>query len=170
MRKLEGARSPHRPTGLGFRSRAAPSPSTHPALGPLVTAFLEENEPSRPPRRGAGPLARPQSQLVSPERSGDVTRAGRAQPATLPTLRASLPPPLRAAGVYTCAPSRRRRHPTARRAPRSRGSRAGARARPPKAAFAYEPQLREPRYPGRGRARSGHAHREGRKAPARPRV
>lgn len=62
MRKLERTRSPHRPTGLSFRSRTVPSPSTHPAHGPQVTAFFEENEHSSSPLRLCGAA----SQTVKP--------------------------------------------------------------------------------------------------------
>lgn len=77
--RREAARGGSRPSDAG---RHPPAP------GPRGAAFFQSQR-SRPPRRGAGPLARPQSRLVSPERPGDVTRAGRAQPAT---FRARQPP------------------------------------------------------------------------------
>lgn len=137
-----------------------------PAPGPRGAAFFQSQR-SRPPRGGAEPLARPQSRLVSPERPGDVTRAGRAQPATFRAQPASRPPPLRAAGM-SCAPSRRRRHPTAGRAPRSPGSRASARPgkplQPAGRGFRDRAIRTEDAHVG------GHAHLEARTARAPPRV
>lgn len=103
MRKLERTRSPHGPTGLSFRSRTVPSPSTQPAHGPRVAAFFEENEHSRSPLRLCGAA----SQTVKPVGFSRAVR-GRHQRRKGPTRNlphtASLPPaaPPRRRGVL-CA-------------------------------------------------------------------
>ena len=130
--------------------------STFPAHWPQVTAFFQKNEQSRPPLRGAEPqdckagwfLPRPR-----PWRSGDVTRAGRAQPTTFLTLRAArqLAAAPRSRGVPRVLAAAAQPPPNSgARAPKP--GVAGGRA-PQKAALAQGPQLQEPRYPDRERAR-----------------
>lgn len=151
--------------GLAFRNKAVPhAPTLHMGFGSphsSRTSNLARPADERcrmPDRKASWFLPRPR-----PRRSGDVTRAGRAQPATFLTL-----PPLHAAGV-PCAPSwRQRSHPTAGRAPRSRGV-AGGRA-PQKAALAPRLQRQERDIRAGDAHVAGHAHRDSRTARARPRA
>lgn len=152
MSKLEGARCPHRPTGLSFRNRTAPSPHTglrslHSSRRTSNLARLAEERILKSDGKAGWFLPRPR-----PRRSGDVTRAGRAQPTTFLTLRAArqLAAAPRSIGVLRVLAAAAAPPNSRARAPKP--GVAGGRA-PQKAALAQGPQHQERRYQNRERAR-----------------
>ena len=153
VRTFEWARCPQRPTGLSFRNRAAPSPHTglrslHSSRRTSNLARLAEKRSLKSDGKAGWFLPRPR-----PQRSGDVTRAGRAQPTTFLTLRAArqLAAAPRSRGVLRVLAAAAPPPPNSRARVPKPGV-AGGRA-PQKAALAQGPQLQERRYPNRERAR-----------------
>lgn len=150
----------------GQQSSVSAAGSTLPTRGPdmglgpprssrtSTVARLAEEHGRKPGRRAGRFLPGPR-----PRRSGDVTRTGRAQPTTFLTLRAARPPPLHAARMSR-APSWRRHHPTAERAPETGGR---GRARAPESRCRPRPAAWKAKKSGPG-ARTSAAARAGKAA------